>query len=162
MEFAFKLLKYLPRPLRRHLFILLALSTRAMTLGVRVVVQNSAGEILLVRHTYVKGWHFPGGGVERGETLVEAVRKELWEECRIKAGDKNEHFHTYKNGRTSRFDHVAVFRCHDWVQAEPKQPDGEIAETGFFPLDNLPAAIDRQTRVRLAELFENRPVSDIW
>ena len=162
MTIVFKILNILPKALRKLVFIFYALSTRAMTLGVRVVVQNEAGEVLLVRHTYVEGWHLPGGGVERGETLAMAARKELLEECGIKAGEKVEHIHTYKNNNASRFDHVALFRCHDWSYAQQKEPDGEIAEIAFFPLDDVPPGTTRYTSQRLLELFGEEPFSDIW
>ncbi|HYV61483.1 MAG TPA: NUDIX domain-containing protein, partial [Bryobacteraceae bacterium] len=43
--------------------------SRPMTLGVRALVVDGSGCILLVKHSYVSGWHLPGGGVEAGETL---------------------------------------------------------------------------------------------
>src|SRR5262245_33676913 len=46
---------------------------RAMTLGVRALVVDEQGRVFLVRHSYVSGWHLPGGGVEAGETLAQAV-----------------------------------------------------------------------------------------
>ena len=58
--------------------------SRPMTLGVRAIIENEAGEVLLVRHTYTKGLFFPGGGIERGETAGEALERELQEE----AGDE--------------------------------------------------------------------------
>lgn len=54
--------------------------TRGMTLGVRAACFDGEGRIFLVRHTYVPGWYMPGGGVERGETALDALRKELREE----------------------------------------------------------------------------------
>ena len=57
--------------------------SRPMTLGVRALVQDDDGRILLVKHTYVAGWHMPGGGVEAGETLEEALAKELREEANL-------------------------------------------------------------------------------
>ena len=44
------------------------LVTRPMSLGVRAIVVGAEDKVLLVRHGYVSGWHFPGGGVEVGET----------------------------------------------------------------------------------------------
>ena len=54
-----------------------------MTLGVRGVVLDSDNKVFLVKHTYISGWHLPGGGVEVGETFLDALMRELVEEGRI-------------------------------------------------------------------------------
>ena len=54
------------------------------TLGVRAVALTE-GRVLLVRHTYVSGWHLPGGGVNARETAEAAARRELFEETGYEA-----------------------------------------------------------------------------
>lgn len=51
--------------------------------GVAAVIWNNRGEVLLIRRAKAprKGeWSLPGGKVEFGETLIEAVRREALEE----------------------------------------------------------------------------------
>jgi len=45
-----------------------------------VAIVEQAGRIVLVRHSYKKGWLFPGGAVERGEPPASAIIRELQEE----------------------------------------------------------------------------------
>lgn len=50
------------------------------TPGVKAMAITPTGEVVLVRHSYMAGWHFPGGGVKRGETPEQAMLRELREE----------------------------------------------------------------------------------
>lgn len=44
-------------PFKARLFHVWLRLTRPMTLGVRILVQDKNGKVLLVRHGYIKGWH---------------------------------------------------------------------------------------------------------
>lgn len=125
--------------------------SRGMTLGVRAACFDTAGRIFLVRHTYVPGWHLPGGGVERGETALEALVKEMREEGNLEAVSVPELFHVYFNARISGRDHVLLYRVTVDQTAE-RPGDREIAEAGFYDLDALPDGTTEATRRRIAEL----------
>jgi ADP-ribose pyrophosphatase YjhB (NUDIX family) len=136
--------------------------SRGMTLGVRGCVVDEGDRILLVRHSYTPGWHFPGGGVEVGQTMVAALAEELRQEANVELAGEPRLVGMYLNSRTSRRDHVAFYRVDAWHQPAPFQPTREILEARFFARDALPAETTRGTRERIAELFAGHPRSDIW
>jgi ADP-ribose pyrophosphatase YjhB (NUDIX family) len=136
---------------------------RPMTLGVRAMVLNAAdGTVFLVRHTYVPGWYLPGGGVERGETFMQALTKELREEGNIELTGEPKLFGVYFNNRSSPRDHVTLYVVKQFRQTAPRLPDREIAECGFFPLNALPEATTASTRRRIAEVLEGRAGDELW
>lgn len=134
---------------------------RPMTLGVRGIACDEAGRVLLVRHTYAKGWHFPGGGVERGETAVDALIREMAEEGGVAVKGEPELIGLYSNHAVFPNDHIALYRVREWEPCAPTI-DHEIAERGFFAPDALPADATGGTRRRVAEVFGGAPVSAKW
>jgi len=136
--------------------------SRPATLGVRAMVIDGAGRIFLVKHSYVAGWHLPGGGVETGETLLEALTHELAEEGNIQLGSTPQLYGVYFNKRTSRRDHVALFIVRDFRQNGQLQPNREIIEHGFFAPDALPEDTTRATRARIAEVIGGAAISELW
>lgn len=139
-----------------------ALFQRPMTLGVRGLVIDPDNRVLLVRHTYVPGFYLPGGGVESGETLLQALTRELAEEGGVRLLGAPTLQGVYLNRRVSPRDHVALYVVRDFHCDGPRAPDFEIAEAGFFALDALPEDATPSTLARLREVFEGAPVSPYW
>ena len=135
---------------------------RGMTLGVRAVVIDPQGRIFLVKHSYVGGWHLPGGGVETGETIETALARELVEEGGITAVGSPALHGLYFNAAISRRDHVALFVVRDFVQQGGPRHPREIIDHGFFSPEALPAETTRGTRARLAEVLGGAPRSERW
>ncbi|MFD1487708.1 NUDIX domain-containing protein [Ancylobacter vacuolatus] len=135
--------------------------TRGVTLGVRAVVIDADGAVLLLRHTYVPGWHLPGGAVDPGETAEAAILRELEEEAAILATGPRLHGLLLNRNLGAR-DHVAVYVVEHFEQGQPRVPNREIAEIGFFPPSTLPPDTTPATRRRLDEVREGRPAPPHW
>jgi ADP-ribose pyrophosphatase YjhB (NUDIX family) len=133
-----------------------------MTLGVRAVVLDDENRVFLVKHSYVSGWHLPGGGVETGETILESLTRELSEEGRIEMTGEPLLHGVFFNRRVSPRDHVAVYVVRRYTQDRMPEPNHEIVACGFFGMADLPLETTQGTRQRIAEVLENRPVTEDW
>lgn len=135
---------------------------RRMVLGARVVVFDG-DKVLLIRHTYAPGWHFPGGGVEPGEVAEQSARREVLEEAGVETVGPLRLFGLYLNAHaaTNR-DHVALFVCRDFRVVREFKPNAEIAEIGWFPAEALPAEAEPGAARRIAEILSNDTPAPRW
>lgn len=133
---------------------------RGISLGVRVLVHDEVGNVLLVKHTYVPGWHFPGGGVEFGETAAEAASRELKEEGGVLARSAPTLIGLYHNPAWTRGDHVAFFEVEHW---EPCLPSWgvEVEAVRFIDPAAFPDDVDGSVLRRLAER-KGEPKLALW
>ena len=105
-----------------------------------------------------------GGALMR--RALDALCRELREEASIEIApgpDGAPRLHgVFFNDRASRRDHVLVYVARDVRVLGERAPDREIAEAGFFPLDQLPEETSPATRARLDEVAGRRAVSGRW
>jgi|ERR1043165_4729720 8-oxo-dGTP pyrophosphatase MutT (NUDIX family) len=90
--------------------------------GVVAVLQDDTGRYLLIRRglSLVRApgwWCFPGGEVEAGESLEQAIEREVWEELGVRVSAREKvHESISPNG---------VYRLH-WLRVIPAGPLGEL------------------------------------
>jgi ADP-ribose pyrophosphatase YjhB (NUDIX family) len=136
--------------------------TRALTMGAQGVVRDGEGRVLLVRHGYYPGWHFPGGGVEFGETAESTVVRELLEETGVVVEGRPQLFGLYAHFDSFPGDHIALFVVDRWTRPHVPSPTFEIAEQAFFARDALPDGVTEGLRRRLAEVFDGAETGVHW
>jgi len=136
--------------------------SRGLTLGVRAVVLDRAGRVFLIKHSYAAGWHLPGGGVEAGETVLQALRRELREEGNIELNGTPVLHGVFYHPIYSRRDHVVIYVVREFRQASLPAPNREITAHGFFALDALPEGTTAGTRARIGEVVGDRPAAERW
>lgn len=132
----------------------------AKTVGARaLVIKND--EVLLVKHTYQKGWCTIGGGVKKNESPREAIVRELLEEVGVIALEKPDLFAIYHNINERKDDYVAFYIVKNFdMQKTSYSP--EIAEKKWFSLVELPSDTTPSTLRRIEEFLGQREKSDQW
>lgn len=142
---------------RRRLWRVLRLRTR----GVKVMLFDETGALLLIRNTYGSTDLFvlPGGGIHRFETPAAAAAREVREELNCAALDLvfvSTHVTTSEGKR----DTVHLFRAR--AGGVPRADGVEVAEARYFSLDLLPDTLSPATARRVEEHRGLRPVGEAW
>jgi 8-oxo-dGTP pyrophosphatase MutT (NUDIX family) len=124
---------------------------RPLSISVKLILVQD-GKIVLVQHSYQRGWHIPGGGVKRGETLEQAARREAREE--LGATLNNLRLHGIYTLWEYKSDHADVWRSVYAIIG-----DAEIEHFEFFRYEACP----RVTRPVVARWKNtDQPASAVW
>lgn len=128
--------------------------------GVGAVIVDAEGRVFLAERGPKAGnernlWEFPGGSVEFGETLADALKREMAEEfgIDIKVGDL-----------LDVTDHILPEEGQHWVSptficaivgGEPviREPE-KCSAVGWFRLEEIPTRLTRISRLNLEHYFE--------
>lgn len=146
---------------RAKILLYLVSMFRRMTLGARGMLVDG-NRVLLIRHTYVPGWQFPGGGVDPGESFYSTMEREVLEETGYRVVAPYALHGIFLNRQISRRDHVALFVARNFEKVRSVTPNREISEVRWFEVTDLPADITRSARERIAEVFDGHAISRDW
>jgi 8-oxo-dGTP pyrophosphatase MutT (NUDIX family) len=137
--------------------------SRRPSLGVRIMLHRD-GKLLLVQHRYGGPLMLPGGGVEPGESVRSAARRELLEESGISDCGPLTLAGMYLHLAHGRPDYVVLF-TGELPQTLPQYratPLSEVESIHIEVADVQDENISPATRRRIAELLDGNPSSEFW
>lgn len=117
-----------------------------LILVVDAAIVDKAGRVLMVKnrknYDLLNGWILPGGKVSHSESLEDAIKREIREECGI--GIKPDRIISVfvsplsVSGKVRDVFVVVGFLASPQT-TELKRAEGELSDAQWFPLDSLPA-----------------------
>jgi ADP-ribose pyrophosphatase YjhB (NUDIX family) len=118
---------------------------------VDAIIEIGGGIILIQRKNPPPGWALPGGFVDYGESLEDAVVREAREETGLDIKLVKQ-FHTYSQpGRDSR--HHTVSTIFIATATGTPEADDDAADIGIFTKETLPEEIAFDHRQILEDYF---------
>lgn len=131
-----------------------------VALGAHALIVDRTGKVMLARHSYMKGWSLPGGGVARGEPPVTALLRELAEEIGSVRADAPELIGVFSRRAGWATNVVMLYRL---TNADVVfKPNLEVREIVFADPVKPPPGTTAGTRRRLAEFANKTPPSLTW
>ena len=125
-----------------------------------LIIGDENGRILLQKRADDGKWGYHGGAVEVGESVEDALRREISEELGITLIDYelfgvysgDGYMHTYPNGDVCSCIDI-VYLCKSYA-GEFSLPDGEVTELEWFAEENIPKDLTDSCRRPIADYFE--------
>ena len=124
------------------------------------IILNDKNEILLQKRSDDGCWGYPGGGMELGESLLDTLIRETYEETGLKV--KNPIFFKVYSGESEHIvypnqDEVyyinALYIVREY-SGNISMLDGESLELKFFDFDHLPSNLTKSMKFVLKDLLE--------
>jgi len=113
--------------------------------GVKCVI-CARGKILMIQHNYGRRyWTFPGGGIKKGETSENAVKREVYEETGIMPENLKE-IGSFFSDKEGKRDTIYCFSGEAYSQ-DLKIDSNEILNAGWFYLNELPEISDYAKKI---------------
>jgi 8-oxo-dGTP diphosphatase len=125
-------------------------SLREWTVAAAII--RSGSDVLMVRNRRKNGssdWSTPGGVVEPGEAIVDALTREVIEETGVRVLTWSEPRYSVVTVATGMGWHltVQVFEAVEWSGSiEIDDPDGIVEEAAFFSADDALALLESTAR----------------
>jgi 8-oxo-dGTP pyrophosphatase MutT (NUDIX family) len=146
---------------RGSIFLYIMGFLQRMTIGAKAVLLDG-DKVLLVKHSYMPGWHFPGGGVNHRETIEDGMAREVLEETGYRVTEIPPVFHTYLNTLPPQRDYVLVYVCRDFKKMHDFKANREIVDCQWYDRKALPIDTSPATQARIEEVFGERPKGRYW
>ena len=129
------------------------------TFGARILLIKD-DRVLLVKHSYQPGWYTIGGGIEKGESPLVAIKREIKEEVGVTLLNSPVIFSVYYSTFQQRDNYIVLYLSSDFLEEPSSSP--EIAEKKWFSLNDLPADVTSVTKRRIDEYLRKRAIDDKW
>jgi ADP-ribose pyrophosphatase YjhB (NUDIX family) len=124
-------------------------------------ITNKEGQILLQKRSKeVEAWGLPGGAVEIGESIEEAMLREVKEETGLDVivehliGVYSKYFAAYQNGDEAQTI-CYLFKC-TVADGELAIDNEETFELRFFNMNEIPELFNQQHKDMIKDFIQNR------